>query len=135
MSHSILQVIAGVLYNEHQQILIAKRPLNKPLGGLWEFPGGKIEHSETPFVALKRELFEEIGINVIAAEPFTEITYPSEKHLLHLLVWKVSEFSGVARGREGQEIRWESKAKLMHYDFPPANKTIIDLLAKVEAQI
>jgi 8-oxo-dGTP diphosphatase len=76
MTSSVLYVVAGLIYNKTHQILIAQRPLHKPLGGLWEFPGGKIENNESPFEALERELFEETGIYNLKAQPFMTVTVP-----------------------------------------------------------
>lgn len=118
----------GVVYNAQNAILIAKRPLHKHLGGLWEFPGGKIEGNETPFAALKRELEEEINIQLCKAEPLTIIDYVYPEYAVQLHIWKVTHFIGIAEGKEGQEIKWVDKTALAHYNFPEACLPIFSLL-------
>lgn len=130
---NITHVAVGVLYNNQNQILIAKRPLHKPFGGLWEFPGGKIEPNESPIAALHRELSEElqidIVINKVSLEPFYQITYayqPTQHVSLH--VYKITEFSGEPIGAEGQQIKWVEAKNLIDHEFPVANKKIIEQL-------
>ncbi len=125
MSLPHVQVVAGIIQNEQQQILIAKRMSHKPLGNLWEFPGGKIEPDETIFDALVRELFEEVDLKIFEAEPFLENNHDYGDKIVILNVWRVTKFSGIACGKEGQEIRWISINDLDHYSFPPANHQII----------
>lgn len=133
----ITQVVVGVLYNNQNQILIAKRPLHKPFGGLWEFPGGKIELNESPMAALYRELLEELHIslqgNIALLKPFHEIIYsyhPTQN--IHLMIFKITAFSGEPIGAEGQEIKWVQPNHLIHYDFPAANQEIVELLNQNE---
>lgn len=124
----LIHVAVGIVYNANSEILIAKRPLGKHLGGLWEFPGGKLEANESTLDALRRELHEEINIQLVVANPLTKIhfTYPEKQVLLD--VWQISSFIGEAQGNEGQEIRWVSKEQLGHYPFPEANQAIFELL-------
>lgn len=130
---SITQVVVGVLYNNQNQILIAKRPFHKPFGGLWEFPGGKIEPRELPTAALYREFSEELQIKLVGnsavLEPFHEIIYAYEptQHI-HLMIFKITEFIGEPIGAEGQEIKWVQPKRLIDYDFPAANREIVKLL-------
>ena len=132
---NITKVVVGVLYNNQNQILIAKRPLHKPYGGLWEFPGGKIEPNESPVVALHRELLEELQINLegkfVFLRPFHEIAYAYQptQHI-HLMIFKITEFTGEPIGAEGQEIKWVHPRHLIHYNFPAANQEIVQLLIK-----
>ena len=121
-----LHVAVGIIYNQQQQILLAKRPEHTDQGGLWEFPGGKVETGETVRQALVRELQEEIGIDVVTASPLMEVTHDyGDKNVL-LDVWRVTKFSGVAQGNEGQIVRWVSICECANYDFPEANRTIIE---------
>ena len=121
-----IAVAAGVIYNSDGKILIAKRADNQHQGGLWEFPGGKIEAGETAEAALKRELREELAIEVSAAEPLIRIHhhYPDKSVLLD--VWRVTAFTGEARGVEGQPLQWVSPQELDNFDFPAANVPIVD---------
>ncbi len=133
ISPSITKVVVGVLYNNQNQILIAKRPLHKPFGGLWEFPGGKIEPDESPSSALDRELSEELQINLqgdfALLKPFHEIAYAYQptQHI-HLMIFKITAFKGDPIGAEGQEIKWVQPKDLVNYPFPAANQEIVELL-------
>lgn len=122
---SPLLVAAAAIENEQGQVLIAKRPDQVDQGGLWEFPGGKLAPFETGLQALKRELHEELGIDVMKARPLIRVQhrYPEMKVLLD--VWKVTAFSGEAWGKEGQPVRWVDVARLPSYNFPAANEAII----------
>lgn len=120
----MIKVAVGIVYNAKQEVLIAKRPSDKHLGGFWEFPGGKLEGKESALEALRRELKEEVNIDLISAKPLTtiEFAYP-DKHVL-LDVWKVDEHRGLAKGLESQEIQWISPRDFHHYHFPEANQRI-----------
>ncbi|MCB1755052.1 MAG: 8-oxo-dGTP diphosphatase MutT [Gammaproteobacteria bacterium] len=124
-----LYVVAAVIYSRDQkQILLARRPRHLHQGGLWEFPGGKLEAGETPALALHRELVEEIDIAITRCEPLVKIQhdYPDKSVLLDF--WSVTDFDGVPQGLEGQEVRWVGIDRIRDYEFPEANKAIIDLL-------
>ncbi|MCD8514293.1 MAG: 8-oxo-dGTP diphosphatase MutT [Nitrincola sp.] len=123
---SLLHVAAAVIYNADGDILIARRPEHKHQGGLWEFPGGKVEADETATHALSRELEEELGIIPLHAESLIQVThhYPDKSVLLD--VFQVSQFRGEATGCEGQPIQWVSPASLADFQFPEANQPIID---------
>ena len=125
MNSKIVQVAAGVVVNAEGEILIAKRPMKKHQGGLWEFPGGKIEGGESAHQALARELQEEVGIHITVSEPLIKIkhSYPDKTVCLHVL--RVTEFEGHAWGCEGQEVAWVSPDKLLHLEFPAANTPIV----------
>ena len=86
-----IHVVAAVIYGNLNEILIARRPDHLHQGGLWEFPGGKIEANETTYQGLVRELNEELAIKVIAANPFMQVSHDySDKHIL--LDWNSSFF-------------------------------------------
>lgn len=120
-----LHVAAGVIRGANGHVLIAKRPMDKHQGGLWEFPGGKVEEGESAESALARELAEELGIAVTAARPLIQVRhdYPDKQVLLD--VWEVLEFVGEAHGAEGQPLAWVAAEDLPRYDFPAANRPII----------
>ncbi|CAM5414480.1 8-oxo-dGTP diphosphatase OS=Stutzerimonas stutzeri OX=316 GN=CXK95_11360 PE=3 SV=1 [Stutzerimonas stutzeri] len=120
-----IHVAAAVIRSADHRVLIAKRPLEKHQGGLWEFPGGKVEAGETVEAALARELQEELGIEVTTARPLIQVRhdYPDKQVLLD--VWEVLAFAGEPHGAEGQPLAWVDPAALPEYAFPAANQPII----------
>ena len=122
---SVVRVAVGVIQDPQGRILIARRPEHVHQGGLWEFPGGKVDEGETLADALARELAEELSIEVRASEPLIDIRhdYPDKSVLLQ--VCRVTDFSGAARGNEGQPVRWVEPAALPDYRFPEANRPIL----------
>ena len=120
-----IHVAAAVIRGADGRILIAKRPADKHQGGLWEFPGGKVEVGEAVEIALARELEEELGIRPTLARPLIQVRhdYPDKQVLLD--VWEVSAFSGEPHGAEGQPLAWVSSAELTDYAFPAANRPIV----------
>lgn len=123
-----IHVVAAVIRNNSDHILIAKRPDHLHQGGLWEFPGGKVDSGEAVGDALARELNEELAIQVQAADPFMEIHHDYADKSVFLDIWLVDQFNGEPIGNEGQQVRWVSRQNLRSYDFPAANLAIIDKL-------
>lgn len=122
---SFLQITIGIIRNAKGEVLISKRANAVHQGGLWEFPGGKVEQGETVLVALKRELSEELGIIFTMAKPLIKIRHHYQDLSVLLNVWEIDEFSGTVYGKEGQKVKWLSVDKLSEYDFPAANNAII----------
>lgn len=123
-------VAVGVIYNSTKdKVLISKRLNNQHLAGYWEFPGGKVESNENVKTALKRELFEELGIIVSKAETFTSVSHDYSNKKVLLDVWKVTDWSGIPESRENQEFCWASICELNNYKFPDANKYIIQSIS------
>lgn len=120
-----IHVAAAVIRGEDGQILIAKRAADQHQGGLWEFPGGKVEAGESVQAALARELEEELGIRPSAARPLIQVRhdYPDKQILLD--VWEVAAFTGTPHGAEGQPLAWVSPRQLADYEFPAANQPIV----------
>ncbi len=120
-----VHVVVAVIRNAQQEVLLALRPSDKHMGGLWEFPGGKCESGESPQQALARELQEELGIEIEHPQPLIQVRhdYPD----LHVLldVYAVANFSGQAHGAEGQKVRWVAPRALADYQFPAANRSIV----------
>ncbi|PRY66099.1 8-oxo-dGTPase [Vreelandella songnenensis] len=116
---------AAMVSADKKKVFIARRPSNVDQGGLWEFPGGKLAPYETGLEGLKRELHEELGVEIIRAQPLIRVhhEYP-DKHIL-LDVWQVHEFAGEPFGREGQAVRWVPMEELVNYPFPAANLPIL----------
>ena len=121
----LIHVAAAVILNAQGQILLARRPVDKHQGGLWEFPGGKVEPDEPVVDALVRELDEELGIQISAARPLIQIPhhYPDKSVLLD--VYEVDAFEGTPYGREGQPVEWVERSALADYAFPAANTPIV----------
>ena len=120
-----IHVAAAVIRGADNKILIARRADAQHQGGLWEFPGGKVEEGEGVQAALRRELAEELGIQVTAARPLIKVSHDyADKHVL-LDVWEVSAFTGEPHGAEGQPLAWVSARELPQYDFPEANRPIV----------
>src|SRR5579872_4050484 len=101
-----MHVAVGVIFNPQREVLIAKRPAHKYKGGLWEFPGGKVEAGEAVFAALQRELHEEIGIEIIHAHPWLQVEHDYQDRKVLLDTWIVTQFSGEPASQEGQVILW-----------------------------
>lgn len=125
MASRVVHVAVGVILNDQGKILIAKRPDKVHQGGLWEFPGGKVEQGESLFDALKRELHEELAIDITATDPLIKIRHDYGDKIVLLDVHKVTHFTGNARGNEGQPILWVAPESLHDYEFPAANRLII----------
>jgi 8-oxo-dGTP diphosphatase len=121
----ILHVAVGVIKNTHGQILISLRKPSLHQGSLWEFPGGKFELGETAQQALIRELNEELAITVHTSTPLISIKHRYPELTVQLHVFLVENFSGLAKGNEGQAIKWVKAAELADYEFPAANQAII----------
>ena len=120
-----LHVAVGVVLDEQGRILLTQRASHVHQGGLWEFPGGKLEVDETVIQALYRELKEEVGIEVRSARPLIKIKhrYPDLQVLLD--VWTVNAFDGTAAAHEDQAMCWVESRQLAEYTFPAANLPII----------
>jgi len=128
MSFETVHVAVGIVFNPSHQVLISKRAMHVHQGGLWEFPGGKVESAEDARSALSRELHEELGITIESSVPLMKIDhdYGDKRVCLHIL--EVSRFNGDAFGKEGQFVKWVDVNDLHTYDFPEANISIINRL-------
>ena len=123
-----IQAAVGVLRRADGQVLLAKRPEGKPWAGWWEFPGGKIEQGESALLALKRELHEELGIQVVAAYPWLNrsFDYPERQVNLHFFI--VREWIGEPQSCEGQELSWQYPDSLNVSPMLPANEPTLNAL-------
>jgi len=120
-----IHVVVAVIKNEIGQVLLALRPDDVHQGGLWEFPGGKLEPGETPQEALKREIFEEIGIDIINVEPLIQVKHDYRDKSVLLNVWTVIEYKNKPYGKENQKIDWVSASDLTIENMPTADLPII----------
>jgi 8-oxo-dGTP diphosphatase len=123
-------VAACALVDPDGRVLIAQRPAGKPMAGLWEFPGGKVEAGERPEETLIRELNEELGIVVneecLAPLTFASHSYPDFHLLMPLYVCR--RWDGTVTALEGQSLKWVPPNKLRNYPMPPADEPLISHL-------
>lgn len=118
----------AVIRNEEGQILIDRRRKEGAMGGLWEFPGGKIEKHETVEECIAREIKEELAIEIVVGECLTIVnhTYPTFK--ITLFVHECQYISGKPQPLASDEIRWVNLEQMSQYNFPEANQAIIAIL-------
>ena len=128
MSGRRIHVVAGVLFDAMGRVLVARRPNGSHLGGLWEFPGGKLRPGELRGDGLVRELAEELGVRVLSARPliWVEHRYPDRDIVLD--VWSVGSYTGEPHGREGQRVEWRDARSLEAAEFPPADAPVLTAL-------
>ncbi|HTV50515.1 MAG TPA: (deoxy)nucleoside triphosphate pyrophosphohydrolase [Steroidobacteraceae bacterium] len=125
-----VHVVAAALYDGGGRVLIAERPAGKHLAGRWEFPGGKVQPQESERSALERELQEELGIGVLAAQPLVNLTHAYPDRTVRLSLWVVERYVGEPRGLDGQRLRWVAPAELAAQDILEADRPFIDALAR-----
>jgi len=123
-----IHVAAAAVSDARGRVLIAQRPAHVHQGGLWEFPGGKLEPGESARQALTRELREELGIEVGSARPLIQVRHDYPDKAVLLDVWRVDDYAGVPVGREGQPLEWVTHSDLGNFAFPAANRPIVRAL-------
>lgn len=130
MNSPLFTVAAAALVDRDDRILVQKRPVGRSMAGLWEFPGGKCEESETPEAALIRELKEELGIETrksclapacFASEPL------GDQHLL-LLLYVCRKWEDIVQPLETPALKWVYPRELYGLEMPPANRPLIAIL-------
>lgn len=102
-----VEVVVGILMKDDGDVLLGQRPEGKPYAGYWEFPGGKVEPGESLFDALRRELIEELGVEILDAEPWccVEYVYPHAHVRLHFFISR--RWRGEPQSLEGQAFAWQ----------------------------
>ena len=126
-----LEIALGVLLDRvdgQTRLLIARRPDDAVLGGLWELPGGKVEQGETPQQALVRELREELGLEVTVGEALGAVEHDYAHARVRLQAFLCTRLAGGPRDLEVAEHRWVGIDEISDYDFPPANRKLFDEL-------
>ncbi|MDQ7048579.1 MAG: (deoxy)nucleoside triphosphate pyrophosphohydrolase [Enterobacterales bacterium] len=123
----LIEVVAAIIIKQHQ-VFIAKRAADKPFGGMWEFPGGKIETNEVPLQALKREIKEELDIDILEASLVQTTCDQNASPPVKLQFYLVDVYQGYPKGNEGQQVCWTDIEQLSSFHFPPANQSIIQWL-------
>lgn len=123
-------VVAAVIRDTVGRILLAKRPEGVHMGGLWEFPGGKVNDGESPVVALERELAEELALSARIGAPLTFAVHEEPGLRILLLFYEVSIGGSEPKPLEGQEVRWVEPGDLCSYPTPPADAELVRLLVE-----
>lgn len=125
-----IHVVAGVLVDARGRVLIAQRLPGTHMAGRWEFPGGKLEEGEGPRQGLDRELHEELGVEVLRAEPLVKLSHRYSDRHVHLDVWLVSDYRHEPASREGQGLKWVAPGLLHREDLLEADEPIIGALLR-----
>lgn len=130
-----LLVVAAALVRNDGRVLVQQRPTDRRHGGLWEFPGGKVEAGEAPETALARELGEELGIVVAPGDlvPLAFSSDPAGARSLVLLLYRLTVWSGEPQAIEAPAIRWLRRAELVDLPMPPADLPLIPALTNTVA--
>ena len=129
----LVLVAACALIDTDGRVLLTRRPPGKPMAGLWEFPGGKVEPDERPEDALIRELKEELGIEVREAclSPLTFASHSYDDFQLLMPLWVCRRWDGFVNPHEGQECTWVRPERLRDYPMPPADVPLIPSLVEL----
>jgi 8-oxo-dGTP diphosphatase len=125
MSKAFTKVVCGILRDDAGRILACRRPAGRHLGGLWEFPGGKVEPGEEPAQALARELEEELGVTVRVGAPLAEVGWDYGTTAILLSPFWCSLLQGEPQALDHEEVRWCEPAELARLDWAPADIPIL----------
>jgi len=130
MGLKIVLVAACALVDVDGRVLLARRPLGRPMAGLWEFPGGKVEEGERPEQALIREMSEELGITIAESclAPLTFASHAYETFHLLMPLYACRRWQGAVTALEGQELAWVRPNRLGDYPMPPADVPLTAML-------
>lgn len=124
-----VEVVVGLIGDSSGRWLVNRRPPGTPLAGAWEFPGGKRQPGEAALAALERELREELGIDVLEAEPLLTLEHDYPDKRVRLDVWHVRRYRGDITAREGQPLMWVSVAECRQLALLEADWPIVERLA------
>lgn len=120
-----LRAVVGII-KQQEKILVSQRPSGKPYSGYWEFPGGKVEENESGDAALVRELYEELGIEVLTAHPCFEHVHVYPDKTVMLEMWRVTAFSGEPYSKENQVLRWVTFSQIRELRLLEGNWAMLD---------
>ena len=123
-----IKVAVGIIFDQHRRVLVGQRTVQDRYYRKWEFPGGKLEPGESTADALQRELSEELGIQVVAVQPFMQLSHDYPDRHVDLSVMLVTDFQGEVSGREGQAVKWLALEELSRIDFLQGNTPIVERL-------
>lgn len=125
-----MRVAVAIITDDEHRVLVTQRPYHASHGGFWEFPGGKIEEHETPDEAVKREIKEELGIDISHVEFVDLIQHKYADKSVELFVFKVGQYIGVPQCLVGQlDMQWMRPAEIQQDKFPEANRAIFELMS------
>lgn len=131
MTKTVTEIAIGIIINQQQETFIAERNQESEYAGFLEFPGGKVEQGETVENALKRELNEEVGIEITHFEHFDTVMIEKPNKAIHLHFFKVFSWESEPYGKEGQQTGWIAIQELATERFPPANQSVIHKLQAI----
>lgn len=123
-------VVAAAIFDGSGRVLIAERPAGKHMAGRWEFPGGKVASGEAEETALCRELAEELGIEVMAAQPMMRLTHRYPDREVELSMWVVERYRGEPQALDGQRLKWVKRAQLAGEDILEADRPFVAALVQ-----
>lgn len=123
-----IYVVAGALFDAAGRVLIAQRPPGKHMAGGWEFPGGKLVPGEEAFAGLRRELKEELNVDVFAAEKVAECVHDYDDRRVLLDLWQVLDYAGTPQPLDQQALRWIRVEDLDHVGLLPADEPLVRAL-------
>jgi 8-oxo-dGTP diphosphatase len=124
-----VDVVVGLIGDAAGRWLVNCRPAGTPMAGSWEFPGGKRQPAESALAALTRELYEELGVEVLEAEPALVLVHDYPDKRVRLDVWHVRSYRGEVSAREGQPLRWVTVAECRQLAMLEADWPIVERLA------
>lgn len=127
-SKKIIEVVAGVIFNKDNKVLIARRKSGKSMAGRWEFPGGKVKKEESHYNALQRELKEEFSINITVKNHLLSHSHDYGNFIVNLHSYLITEFTGHIQIKDHDKIVWVYTDRLKKYDITEADLPLIDLL-------
>jgi len=133
VTSKVTHVVAGALFDQQGRVLIAQRPPGKHMAGGWEFPGGKLEPNEDRFAGLRRELIEEIGVEVARAEPLIAYEHRFADRVILLDLWWVDEYSGSPKSLDSQALKWVRLEELAEVGLLDADRPMIPALIKKQS--
>jgi len=124
----MVNVVAGIIKNDEGKILITQRNLKKAQGGLWEFPGGKIEPNETKENAIVREIKEELDIDIQVENYISEKVFSYPEKDINLIALECKKINGDVKLLEHEDYRWIDNSELGNFEFAPADLFIVEKL-------